>query len=353
MKNKKFLSIILSVCILFCGFSFFSFAEESKASVDVYIPGDYISHENMMYRGFYSIIGRQFDVFVRVKGIENISEFIFEIDYNEETVCLCQHFLNYTSSDLNYRPMIEPLSKYDEPIKLRLYDKKGIADTNQFAYGFRFEAEEKGKIDFSIRVLSLIDGDGNSYEPEINMILPAETYYEEEIPNALPDFDISLSYGFSNYIKTELSYSMTVNEFVSKMKNAENCEIDITTADGELLDGEACIPTGAKLSVTFDNMPVFSTTFILIGDVNSDGNVNAADARKLLRYVAKLENYSSWTDAARIAANTAKDTTDLTAADAREILRYSARIGKTYSEWYEYHCILEKYNRDLLNDNIK
>ncbi len=349
MKNKKFLSIILSVCILICGFSFFSFAEESKASVDVYIPGNYIFEENLFYKGFYSIVGRQFDVFVSVKGIENISEFVFEVDYNEGTVCLCQHFLNYTSSDINYSPMIEQLPT--EPLTIRLYDKKGIADTGLFAYGFRFEAEEKGEIDFSIRVLSLIDGDGNSYEPEINMILPAETYYEEEIPNALPDFDISLSYGFSNYIKTELAYSMTVNEFVSKMKNVENCSIETITADGKILDGEAYIPTGAKLSVTFDNMPVFSTTFILIGDVTRDAKINAADARLVLRFAAGLDKYKG-DIVLPYAANTAKNTDEITAADARELLRYSAGIGQTYADWYEYHCILEKYNRDLINDNL-
>lgn len=352
MKNKKLLSIILSVCILFSGFSFFSFAqEENKASVDVYIPGDYIFQENVFYKGYYSIIGRQFDVFVRVKGVENISEFIFEIDYNKDALCLCKHFLSYGSDDINYMPMVEQLSKYDEPLKLRLYDKKGIADTGLFAYGFRFEAEEKGKIDFSISVLSLIDGDGNSYDPEINIVLPAETYHLEEIPDALPDFDISLSYGFSSFINTELAYSMTVNEFVSKMKNAENCEIDITTADGEVLEGEAYIPTGAKLNVTFDNMPVFRTTFILIGDVNRDAQINSADARFVLRYTARLEkNYSD--DLFADAANTAKNTDKITVADAREILRYSAGIGQTYADWYEYHCILQKYNRNLINDNL-
>ena len=48
MKNKKLLSIILSVCILIGCFSIASFAEEeNKAGVDVYIPGDYIFQENM------------------------------------------------------------------------------------------------------------------------------------------------------------------------------------------------------------------------------------------------------------------------------------------------------------------
>lgn len=352
MKNKKFLSVILSVCILLCSFSFASFAqEESKASVDVYIPGNYIFDENLFYKGFYSIIGRQFEVFVHINGVENISEFIFEIDYNKESLCLDQHYLNYISSDINYMPMVDQLSKDDEPLKLRLHDKKGIADTELFAYGFRFKAEEKGEIDFSIRVLSLIDGDGNSYEPEINMVLPSETYHENEIPNALPDFDISLSYGISNYKKTELAYSMTVNEFVSKMKNIENCKLDITTADGETLDGDAYIPTGAKLSVTFDNMPVFSTTFVLIGDVNRDAKINAADARLVLRFTAGLDRYNG-DDAFRCAANTAKNTEEITAADAREILRYSAGIGLTYADWYEYHCVLEKYNRALINDNL-
>ena len=350
MKNKKLLSIILSVCILIGCFPLVSVAEEeNKAGVDVYIPGDYIFQENVFYKGFYSIIGRQFDVFVRVKGVENISEFVFEIDYNKATLCLCEHFLSYTYSDMNYRPMIEQLST--EPLTVRLYDKKGIADTSMFAYGFRFESEEKGKLDFSIRVLSLIDGEGNSYEPEINMILPTQTYYEGEIPDAHPDFDISLSYGIGSFVDTELAYPMTVNEFVSKMVNAQNCKIDITNQDGEPYDGEDYIPTGAKLSVTFDNMPVFWSDFVLIGDVNRDAKITAADARLVLRYTAGLDKHYG-DDLLHTAANTAKDTDRITAADAREILRYSAGIGHTYDYWYEYHCLLKKSNNLLINDNL-
>lgn len=350
MKNKKLFSIILSVCILFCSLSVAAFAEEKAVSVDVYLSDDYIDQDNLLYKGMYTIIGRRFNAVVRIKGIENISEFVFEIDYNDTTLSLYEYTVNCVSSDVNYRPMME--KKSDEPLILRVYDKNGIADTSLFSIGFCFQAEEKGRLDFDINVLSLIDGDGNSYEPEVNIKLPSETHYSEDIPNALPDFDISLSYGFSNYIKTELAYPMTVNEFVSKLKNAESCNAEMVTADGKVLDGDAFIPTGAKLKVTFDTMPVFSSTMILIGDVNGDTRITAADARIVLRYTAKIDrNVNS--DTFSVAANAASDTREINAADAREILRISAGIGKTYDELYSYHCLLERSNRFLINDNLK
>ena len=356
MKNNRFVAIILTFCILFVYLSFSVYASEDTEKVapvvEVYMPGEYISTESFMYRGLYTVVGRNFDAYVRIKGIENIKEFVFEIDYNENVISLAQFSLVYNSDNLNYKPMYEQVSKWDDDLlKLRIYDDRGIADTGKFAVGFRFKAEEKGNLDFSIRVHSLIDGEGNEYEPEIQINLPGKTYYSTEIPRVLPDFDISLSHGFSDYVKTELAYRMKAEEFISKMKNAENCKTEITDADGRVLEGEDYIPTGAKLSVTFDNMPVFSSTFVLIGDVTRDAKINAADARLVLRFAAGLEPYKGDT-VLEYAANAAGNTSDITAADAREILKSAAGIGKSYNDWYEYHCVLEKNDKYLLNDNL-
>ena len=60
----------------------------------------------------------------------------------------------------------------------------------------------------------------------------------------------------------------------------------------------------------------------LIGDINADGRITAADARLLLRYTAKLESLDSETLKYSDANNDGK----ITAADARLILRVSAKL---------------------------
>ena len=123
------------------------------------------------------------------------------------------------------------------------------------------------------------------------------------------------------------------------------------TEDGKALADDDYIPTGAKLRVTFDKMPVFSSTFILIGDVTYDAKITAADARRVLRFAAGLERYKGDL-VLPYAANTAGNTDEITAADAREIIRCSAGIGRPYGDWYDYHCELEKNDRFLINDNL-
>ena len=61
---------------------------------------------------------------------------------------------------------------------------------------------------------------------------------------------------------------------------------------------------------------------IMLGDVNKDGKITAADARLALRYSAKLETPNEYQF---VAANYNKDD-KITAADARLILRKSARV---------------------------
>ena len=58
------------------------------------------------------------------------------------------------------------------------------------------------------------------------------------------------------------------------------------------------------------------------GDVNSDGRITAADARLVLRYAAKIENFS---DEQKKNADVNGDN-KVTAADARKILRVAAKL---------------------------
>ena len=59
------------------------------------------------------------------------------------------------------------------------------------------------------------------------------------------------------------------------------------------------------------------------GDVNSDGNVNASDARQIMRYAVKLDNIATYYD--KIYSDVNKDG-EVTAADARLALRMSVKL---------------------------
>ena len=71
-----------------------------------------------------------------------------------------------------------------------------------------------------------------------------------------------------------------------------------------------------------DFLGLFSFKVTVRGDLDGDGKVTAADARLVLRNVAKLENFNN-------AQNKAGDmdaSYTVTAADARTILRIAANL---------------------------
>lgn len=351
MKNKRILSFIFAVIVLLSCSSFPAVASEKSVSVDVYITDSYMSDGNILYRGKYTITGRKFDVAIKINGVESISECDMVFEYNDKTLKLENSGVGYGSADINYMPLSEKTVSGNR-VNVHIYDEKGIANPDIFSYIFNFRAVDKGALDIKAEITRLIDGDGKSYEADVTINVPSYTYEETEIPNPLPDFETSLSYGFSKYIDTELAYPMTVAEFSGKMQNAENCEIIIKDRYGELLDDDDMIPTAATLTVLFDKMEVFYSTFTCIGDVNCDGMITSADARQVLRYVSRLDTEDRIMSVLATAGNTATDTDELTSADAREILRHCAGLGKTYAEWYEYHCALKRTNRFLINDNL-
>ncbi len=94
----------------------------------------------------------------------------------------------------------------------------------------------------------------------------------------------------------------------------------ITAADGSDVADDALVATGYIIS---KNDAGLSYVIVVMGDINCDGDVKAADARLALRVSAKLE--SNLNNAQSLAAN-CDDKEDVKAADARIILRVSAKL---------------------------
>lgn len=97
----------------------------------------------------------------------------------------------------------------------------------------------------------------------------------------------------------------------------------VINADGEILDADKPVSTGAFLATMYEGFVVDSIEFVVKYDVNGDGIVTAADARLALRISSRLE-VSIW-DAYKKAADV-NNFGGVTAADARLILRKAAGL---------------------------
>lgn len=84
-----------------------------------------------------------------------------------------------------------------------------------------------------------------------------------------------------------------------------------------------CLHCSAEETKKIDKLVIDEPVYLL-GDVNNDGRVTAADARLALRISAKLEAAD---DMQFLAADVDKNN-KITAADARKILRVSAKLDE-------------------------
>ena len=111
-----------------------------------------------------------------------------------------------------------------------------------------------------------------------------------------------------------LEKMMKVNEFIEKYGYTSAV---VTDRNGNELDTDAYIPTGAKCLEAQGDTVVTVAVICVMEDVNCDAKITAADARLALRHSARLEKLD---DIQFKAADVNMDG-KVTAADARLILR--------------------------------
>lgn len=119
---------------------------------------------------------------------------------------------------------------------------------------------------------------------------------------------------------TKIVISKTASTKVSDlMKLIDGDGWSVTDTQGNELAEDKLAPTGCILR---HSSGAVEYTYVVLGDVNADGKVTAADARLVLRVAASLETLDDVkTYAADVDANT-----KVVAADARKILRVSSKI---------------------------
>ena len=116
-----------------------------------------------------------------------------------------------------------------------------------------------------------------------------------------------------------------------KEMGKEEAEKFIQSTVDTIAGGIMMIVGNKDLIITYDPLKVMGNLFdelvFELGDVDGDGKVTAADARRILRRAAKLVVF---TNEENVRADVDKDG-KITAKDARKVLRVSARLD-TFEE---------------------
>jgi hypothetical protein len=129
------------------------------------------------------------------------------------------------------------------------------------------------------------------------------------------------SYGTNKHdtILYNVSPGTTVNELLNNLAGGS---FEVRNAKGEKLSGNAVIGTGAVVNLIADGKVIDSLLISVRGDIDGDGKVTAADARLVLRHVAKLQTLSEL----EMHSADIDGESCIKAADARLILRAAAKL---------------------------
>lgn len=150
----------------------------------------------------------------------------------------------------------------------------------------------------------------------------------KQIFKILPVDATVISVDYDSMIISNIARNMTMEKFFSNFKNSNVFVIYDT--NGDFVNEESYVGTG--FAVNYETNDKVPTNYYLsvTGDVDSDGKVTAADARKILRACAGLETLEN---EYFIAADVNMDG-KVTAADARNTLRVASNItyfAQTYA----------------------
>ena len=138
-------------------------------------------------------------------------------------------------------------------------------------------------------------------------------------PGSDTEAKLTLKDGSKLVIDNENKTVTLIPGSTSGMKSAEfksqfTSKISVSAGDDEnVKNGTAFTFNGTEYKI------------IIKGDVNSDGKINAADARMILRIAAKLENPD---DITKSAADINSDS-KVSSAEARNVLRFSAKLSNS------------------------
>ncbi len=299
---KKLISILMSTVIIMTTFIILSAGNTAGAALP---PEIYLTAPNQHY----------------VAG----EEITFEMKIPEDVikdVVYVQLFIDCNTDVLKFRTAEQSkgeltVTETEKGYTIDFYPWFMATNTETFRATLTFYVSE-GDIDVNAHALLQYRDSETTREAVLVKDLPDNTVLSaDEEPRLIIQGELAI------YRKGDtiyLPYSITKSELRSKIRSTHK----EYPADYKVLyntDTEYAL-TGDELSVSFDGRQGETVRICILGDADRNGIVNAADARKTLRYAAKLESFpedfSEGCDLDNVAG--------ASAGDARKILRIAAKI---------------------------
>ena len=269
----------------------------------VYYDKNASDYENQIY------------VFVKIKNIAKIKKGSVTLSFNPdvldfETAMFTEDMLytkEFTKTENSITFSSAFIDLYNDRTNEALKDISATAT-------LIFNIKGTGNMDITVSsAISMTDDSTFAANAEIN------DFYPESVDVADVEL-LSPNGAFNNVASSRFILDRTMQ--VSLLNRYYSANITILDKYGNKLDISANIPTGARIVSTYNGYIVNEQLITVLGDVNCDGNVNAADARTVLRISAQLEKSIGWLEAEAADCNGKKG---ITAADARKILRVAAK----------------------------
>ena len=301
---KKIISVLLST-VLFIA-TFMSLSANAALRVDIFLDAS----------GKYYIADEEIEFELKM-----YADVLEEIEYTKIYIDCNKDVLHYVKNETTIAGECN-VSETDKGYVIVFYPCNDESETNEI----------KGLPVVSIITFSVSEGnpDVNAYavqkdidkqeetETRFANLLPNNTVFSsDEVPHLIIQGELAI------YRKGDtiyLPYSIKKNELKGKIRSTHK-EYPVDYKVIYHTETEYAL-TGDELSVSFDGRQGETVRICILGDADRNGIVNAADARKTLRYSAKLEpfpeNFNKGCDLDNVAG--------ASAGDARKILRIAAKI---------------------------
>lgn len=299
---KKIISILMSIVIIMTTFIILSAGNVAGAALP---PEIYLTAPNQYY-----IAGEEitFDMKIPADVIKDVVYVQLFIDCNTD-------ILKFRTAEQSKGELA--VTETEKGYTIDFYPWFMATNTETFRATLTFSVSE-GDIDVNAHALLQYRDSDTTIEAILINDLPDNTVFSaDEIPRLIVQGELAI---YKKGDTIYLPYPITKSELGSKIRSTHN-EYPVDYKVMYHTETEYAL-TGDELSVNFDGRQGETVRICILGDADNNGIVNAADARKTLRYSAKLEPFPEFFNDSCDLDNVA----GASAGDARKILRIAAKI---------------------------
>lgn len=299
---KKLISILMSTVIIMTTFIILSAGNVAGASLP---PEIYLTAPNQYY-----IAGEEitFDMKIPVDVIKDVVYVQLLIDCNTDV-------LKFRTADQSKGELA--VTETEKGYTIDFYPWSMATNTETFRATLTFCVAE-GDIDVNAHALLQYRDSDTTREAILADDLPNNTVFQpDEVPRLMITGDLEI---FRKGDTIYLPHPVTKADLKSKIRSTIK-EYPVEYKVQNHTETEYAL-TNDELFVTFDGRQGEKVRICILGDADNNGIVTAADARKTLRYAAKIEMFPEFFNEGCDLDNVK----GASAGDARKILRIAAKI---------------------------